>query len=102
MIDYGVNRTYPDEKLRHEMLKLESQRNLEIISEAKQEIKVSCRDEKIRSAIGLTWQANFLLLDAALIPRFLRFAGAAADAAFEREDASDLRIIPACQYTSLT
>ena len=39
MIDYGVNRIYPAyERLRNEMLKVESERN-EVISEAKQELR---------------------------------------------------------------
>lgn len=87
MIDYGVNRTYPAyERLRNEMLKLESERNREVISEAKQELKGLLQrfEEEIGDQSYLA--GDFSLLDAAVIPRFLRIEawGPLADPALPR------------------
>jgi glutathione S-transferase len=73
LIDYGVNRTYPAyERLRNEMLKLESERNFEVIFEAKQELKGLL--QRLEDDIGDQpyLAGDFSLLDAAVIPRFLR------------------------------
>jgi glutathione S-transferase len=73
LIDYGVNRTYPAyEKLRNEMLKLESERNLEVVSEARQELKTLL--QRLENEIGNQpfLAGDFSLVDAAVIPRFLR------------------------------
>jgi glutathione S-transferase len=73
LIDYGVNRTYPAyEKLRNEMLKLESERNLEVVSEASQELKTLL--QRLEDEIGNQpfLAGDFSLVDAAVIPRFLR------------------------------
>jgi glutathione S-transferase len=76
LVDYGVNRTYPAyERLRNEMLKLEGERKLAVISEAKQEIKGLM--QRLEDEIGdQPYLAGaFSLLDAAVIPRFLRLEG---------------------------
>jgi glutathione S-transferase len=73
LIDYGVNRTYPAyERLRNEMLKVESERNPEIISYARQELKGLL--QRFENEIGDKpyLAGDFSLLDAAVIPRFLR------------------------------
>ena len=73
LIDYGVNRTYPAyERLRNEMLKVESERNPEIISYARQELKGLL--QRLEDEIGDKpyLAGDFSLLDAAVIPRFLR------------------------------
>jgi glutathione S-transferase len=73
LVDYGVNRTYPAyERLRNEMLKLESERNFEVIFEAKQELKGLL--QRLEDDIGDQpyLAGDFSLLDAAVIPRFLR------------------------------
>jgi glutathione S-transferase len=73
LIDYGVNRTYSAyEKLRNEMLKLESERNLEVISEAKQELKGLLQRLEDESGNQPFLAGDFSLVDAAVIPRFLR------------------------------
>jgi glutathione S-transferase len=87
LIDYGVNRTYPAyERLRNEMLKVESERNLEVISEAKQELKGLLQrfEDEIGDQPYLA--GDFSLLDAAAIPRFLRIEawGPLADPALPR------------------
>ena len=73
LIDYGVNRTYPAyERLRNEMLKVESEGNPEIISYARQELKGLL--QRFENEIGDKpyLAGDFSLLDAAVIPRFLR------------------------------
>jgi glutathione S-transferase len=87
LIDYGVNRTYPPyEKLRNEMLKVESERNLEVISEAKQELKRLL--QRLEDEIGDQpyLAGDFSLVDAAVVPRFLRLEawGPLADPALPR------------------
>jgi glutathione S-transferase len=84
LIDYGVNRTYPAyEKLRNEMLKLESERNLEVVFKARQELKTLL--QRLEDEIGnqLFLAGDFSLVDAAVIPRFLRLEawGPLADSA---------------------
>jgi len=86
-IDYGVNRTYPAyEKLRNEMFKAEGERKTEVISEAKTELKGLL--QKLEDEIGDKpyLAGDFSLLDAAVIPRFLRLAawGPLADPALPR------------------
>ena len=73
LIDYGVNRTYPSyEKLRNEMLKPEEERNFAVISESSQELKGLL--QRLEDEIGDQpyLAGEFSLLDAAVIPRFLR------------------------------
>ncbi|MGH7832583.1 MAG: glutathione S-transferase family protein [Candidatus Binatia bacterium] len=73
LIDYGVNRTYPAyEKLRNEMLKPESERNSGTIAEASAELKSLL--QRFEKEIGERpyLAGDFSLLDAAVIPRFLR------------------------------
>jgi len=73
LIDYGVNRTYPSyEKLRNEMLKPEEERNSEVISQSSQELKGLL--QRLEDEIGNQpyLAGEFSLLDAAVIPRFLR------------------------------
>jgi glutathione S-transferase len=87
LIDYGVNRTYPAyERLRNEMLKAEGERNREIISQASQELKGLL--QRFEDEIGdKPYLAGDLsLLDAAVIPRFLRIEawGPLADPALPR------------------
>jgi glutathione S-transferase len=87
LIDYGVNRTYPAyERLRNEMLSLEDERKFAVISEAKQEIKRLM--QRLEDDIGDQpyLAGDFSLLDAAVIPRFLRLEawGPLADPALPR------------------
>lgn len=87
LIDYGVNRTYPAyERLRNEMLKVESERNLEVISEAKQELKGLLQRFEDEVGDQPYLAGDFSLLDAAVIPRFLRIEawGPLADPALPR------------------
>ena len=87
LIDYGVNRTYPAyEKLRNEMLKVESERNLEVIFEAKQELKGLLQRFEDNIGDQPYLAGDFSLLDAAVIPRFLRLEawGPLADPALPR------------------
>ena len=73
LIDYGVNRTYPSyEKLRNEMLKPEEERNSGVISQSSQELKGLL--QRLEDEIGNQpyLAGEFSLLDAAVIPRFLR------------------------------
>ena len=73
LIDYGVNRTYPPyEKLRNEMLKPEEERNFAVISQSSQELKGLL--QRLEDEIGNQpyLAGEFSLLDAAVIPRFLR------------------------------
>ena len=87
LIDYGVNRTYPAyERLRNEMLKVESERNLEVISEANQELKGLLQRFEDEMGDQPYLAGDFSLLDAAVIPRFLRIEawGPLADPALPR------------------
>ncbi len=87
LIDYGVNRTYPAyERLRNEMLTAESERNFDVIFEAKQELKGLL--QRLEDDIGDRpfLAGDFSLLDAAVIPRFLRLEawGPLADGSLPR------------------
>jgi glutathione S-transferase len=87
LIDYGVNRTYPAyERLRNEMLKVESERNLGVISQARHELKGLL--QRFEDEIGAQpyLAGDFSLLDAAVTPRFLRIEtwGPLADPALPR------------------
>jgi glutathione S-transferase len=74
-IDYGVNGTLRSyEKLRDEMVKEESQRNLPIISESKTALKSLLRRFEDEIYDNQYLAGDFSLLDAAVIPRFLRLA----------------------------
>ena len=86
-IDYGVNHTYPAyERLRNEMFKTEDERKTEVISEAKIELKRLLQrfEDEIGNKPYLA--GDFSLLDAAVIPRFLRLAawGPLADPSLPR------------------
>jgi glutathione S-transferase len=73
LIDYGVNRTYPAyQDLRDEMLKKEPERNSQVISRASDELKALL--QRFEDGIGDKpyLAGDFSLLDAAVIPRFLR------------------------------
>jgi glutathione S-transferase len=74
-IDYGVNGTYGSyEKLRNEMLKLESERDSGAIAQARAELKTLLKrfEDEIGDKPYLA--GDFSLLDVAVIPRFLRLA----------------------------
>jgi glutathione S-transferase len=74
-VDYGVNGTYRSyEKLRNEMLKTESERDGAAITAARSELKSLLRrfEDEIGDKPYLA--GEFSLLDAAVIPRFLRLA----------------------------
>ena len=74
-IDYGVNGTLRSyEKLRNEMVKEKSQRNLPIISEARTELKSLLHRFEDEMYDNQYLAGDFSLLDAAVIPRFLRLA----------------------------
>jgi glutathione S-transferase len=74
-IDYGVNETYRSyEKLRNEMLKIESERDAAVIMQARAELKALLQrfEDEIGDKPYLA--GDFSLLDVAVIPRFLRLA----------------------------
>ena len=74
-IDYGVNGTYGSyEKLRNEMLKVESERDAATVAQATAELKRLLRrfEDEIGDRPYLA--GDFSLLDVAVIPRFLRLA----------------------------
>lgn len=76
LIDYGMNHFDPPyQKLRAEMMKPENERNKETIESAKKELKTLL--QRFEREIGEQpyLAGDFSLLDAALIPRFLRMEG---------------------------
>lgn len=86
-IDYGVNHTYPPyERLRNEMLKAAGERNAEVVTRAQLELKGLLQrfEDEIGDRPYLA--GDFSLLDAAVIPRFLRIAawGPLADPSLPR------------------
>ncbi|HEY2986720.1 MAG TPA: glutathione S-transferase family protein [Candidatus Binatia bacterium] len=76
LTDYGMNHVdVPYQKIRHEMMKDEKERNPETIDKAKQELKNLL--QRLEREIGDQpyFAGDFSLVDAALIPRFLRMEG---------------------------
>jgi glutathione S-transferase len=76
LIDYGMNHLdTPYQKLRQQMMKDEKERDPTVIEEAKKELKnlLQRLDREIGDQPYLA--GDFSLLDAALIPRFLRMEG---------------------------
>jgi glutathione S-transferase len=74
-IDYGVNGTYSVyEKLRNEMLKDESERSAAEITEARTKLKGLLKRFEDEIGDNSYLAGEFSLLDAAVIPRFLRLA----------------------------
>lgn len=76
LIDYGLNHLdAPYQKLRMELMKDQKERNQETIEGAKKEL--SGLLQRIEQGIGAQayLAGDFSLLDAALIPRFLRLEG---------------------------
>ena len=76
LIDYGLNHLEsPYQKIRMESMKEEKERNPEVIESAKKEIKNLLQrfEREIEEQPYLA--GDFSLLDAALIPRFLRMEG---------------------------
>ncbi|MBI4489530.1 MAG: glutathione S-transferase family protein [Deltaproteobacteria bacterium] len=76
LIDYGLNHFDPPyQKLRQEQLKDAKERNQEVIESAKKELKNLL--QRFEREIGEQpfLAGDFSLLDAALIPRFLRMEG---------------------------
>jgi glutathione S-transferase len=76
LTDYGMNHVdVPYQKIRHEMMKDEKERNPETIDQAKQELKNLL--QRLEREIGDQpyFAGDFSLVDAALIPRFLRMEG---------------------------
>ncbi|MBI4524022.1 MAG: glutathione S-transferase family protein [Deltaproteobacteria bacterium] len=76
LIDYGLNHfDSPYQRLRQELMKEEKERSVEAVENAKKDIKTLL--QRFERDIGdLTYLAgDFSLLDAALIPRFLRLEG---------------------------
>jgi glutathione S-transferase len=74
-IDYGVNGTYRSyEKLRNEMLKPESERDGVVITESRAELRSLL--QRFEDDVGdkSYLAGEFSLLDAAVIPRFLRLS----------------------------
>ncbi len=76
LIDYGMNHIdVPYQKIRQEMLKDEKERNQETIDQAKKDLK-NLLQRLEREIGGEPYLAgDFSLLDAALIPRFIRMEG---------------------------
>jgi glutathione S-transferase len=74
-IDFGVNGTYPVyEKLRNEMFKPESERDAAVIGEARTALKKMLRRFEDDLADRPYLAGDFSLLDAAVVPRFIRLA----------------------------
>jgi glutathione S-transferase len=76
LTDYGMNHVdVPYQKIRHEMLKNEKERNQETIDAAKTDLKN--RLQRLEREIGGEpyLAGEFSLVDAALIPRFIRMEG---------------------------
>lgn len=76
LIDYGMNHLDPPyQKIRQQMTKEEKERDSKVIEGAKKELKnlLQRLDQEIRDRPYLA--GDFSLLDAALIPRFLRLEG---------------------------
>lgn len=76
LMDYGLNHFDPSyQKLRQEQMKDAKERNQEVIESAKKELKNLL--ERFEREIGVQpfLAGDFSLLDAALIPRFLRMEG---------------------------
>ena len=76
LIDYGMNHIdVPYQKIRLEMLKDEKERNQETIDQAKKDLKNLL--QRLEREIGDQpyLAGDFSLLDAALIPRFIRMEG---------------------------
>jgi glutathione S-transferase len=76
LTDYGMNHVdVPYQKIRHEMLKDEKERNQETIDAAKTDLKN--RLQRLEREIGGEpyLAGEFSLVDAALIPRFIRMEG---------------------------
>jgi glutathione S-transferase len=74
-IDFGVNGTYPVyEKLRNEMFKPEGERDAGVIDEARTALKKLL--QRFENDLGDKpyLAGDFSLLDAAVVPRFLRLA----------------------------
>jgi len=89
-IDYGVNGTYPSyEKLRNEMLKPETERDGTVITESTAELRNLLQrfEDDLKGKDYLA--GEFSLLDAAVIPRFLRLAAWGAITASELPRLSD-------------
>ena len=74
-IDFGVNGTYPVyEKLRNEMFKPEGERNSAVIDEARTALKKMLQRLENDLEEKPYLAGDFSLLDAAVVPRFLRLA----------------------------
>jgi len=76
LTDYGMNHVdVPYQKIRHELLKDEKERNQETIDAAKTEL--NNRLQRLEREIGDQpyLAGEFSLVDAALIPRFIRMEG---------------------------
>ena len=76
LTDYGMNHVdVPYQKIRHELLKDEKERNQETIDAAKTEL--NNRLQRLEREIGGEpyLAGEFSLVDAALIPRFIRMEG---------------------------
>lgn len=76
LTDYGMNHVdVPYQKIRHELLKDEKERNQETIDKAKSDLK-NLLQRLEREIGGEPYLAEeFSLVDAALIPRFIRMEG---------------------------
>ena len=76
LIDYGMNHVdVPYQKIRHEMMKDAKERSQETLDKAKQELKNLL--QRFEREIGEQpyLAGDFSLVDAALIPRFIRMEG---------------------------
>ena len=87
LIDYGINHfTDTYQKVRQELAKGEREKNRQVIQEGMRELKNLLRPLEAELAGGDYLAGEFSLLDAALIPRFLRYEewNLLPDAAFPR------------------
>jgi glutathione S-transferase len=76
LIDYGMNHfDVPYQKIRQEMLKDEKERNHDTIDQAKKDLKNLLQRFEREIGDQPYLAGDFSLLDAALIPRFIRMEG---------------------------
>ncbi|MBI2360506.1 MAG: glutathione S-transferase family protein [Deltaproteobacteria bacterium] len=76
LIDYGLNHLdAPYQKLRMELMKEEKERNHELLDSAKRELKNLLQRFEREIGDKPYLAGEFSLLDAALVPRFLRMEG---------------------------
>jgi glutathione S-transferase len=75
LTDYGINHLDPYQNIRAEIAKDEKERNIEVLEAAKNELKNLLQRFEREIGDQPYLAGDFSLLDAAVIPRFLRMEG---------------------------